>query len=335
MNLLDGAIRETITLGNEVENGNRFHVAMTGTPNYIPRLGVLMYSILQSNSDMRFSFHVLVNTLPKEECVRLEKLVEKYNCLIYVHLMNDNVFLPLVFGSKTPVFFYRFVVPEVIGDLSDRVLYLDGDMVCRGDIKELQTLDLKNYLAAVVSDRGQRRQSYQMGTKCFFNAGMMLIHTNQWTKDEMFDKVVAASLDALHHIDQKGHYDGWHGATYNDQNILNVLLDGRLLFLPVKYNYIYILTISAFMKKQPRNEDYRKQVIIHFAGGVKPWNSWVQDLPVVREYMKFQKESPWKDTPLVKPNNYRDIHQVARKARIQGKWTAAIKWYMRYLMAKI
>lgn len=335
MNILEHAVKETVEIGNIISTKKHFHVAMTGTPNYIPRLGVLMYSILRSNPDMQFSFHILVNELPEEERKRLEEIVHQYDCLIYIHLMNDAVFQPLVFGSKTPVFFYRFVVPEVIGDLSDRVLYMDGDMVCRGNIKELQTVDLKEYLAAVVSDRGQQRQSYQMGTKRFFNAGMMLIHTKQWVKDGMFDKVVAASSDALHHIDKKGHYDGWHGATYNDQNILNVLLDGRLLFLPVKYNYIYILTISAFMKKQPQNEDYRKQAIIHFAGGVKPWHSWVQDLPVVQEYMNFQKESPWKDISLIGPKNHRDIHQVARKARTQRAWGRALLWYGKYLASKI
>lgn len=333
-NILARAVKETILLGNAESEKGRFHVGMTGTPNYIPRIGVLMWSILKHNSDIPFSFHILVNQLPEEEKKKLEELIQQMPCLIYVHIMDDAVFQPLVFGSKTPVFFYRYIIPETVGDLSDRILYLDGDIVCRGSIKELQDMDMEDALAAVVSDRGQKKAMMQMGTKRFFNAGMMLIHTTQWKKEKMFDKVVAASLDALHHIDKKGRYDGWHGATYNDQNILNVLLDGRLLFLPIMYNYIYILTISAFMKKQPHNDDFHKQIIIHFAGGVKSWHSWVQDQPVVREYTSFQKESPWRDVPPLGPQNHRDIHQLARKARKSGHLMEAIRWYWAYYKAK-
>lgn len=334
MNILENAIKETLTMGEE--NPEKcFHIAMTGTPNYICRLGVLMYSILKNNPDMLFAFHVFTNELPDEEKEKMMELLRRFSCLIYIHLMDDSVFTPLIFGIKTPVFFYRFVVPEVVGKVSDRILYLDGDMVCRGSLRELQELDFKDALAAVVSDRSEKRQMGQMGTRRFFNAGMMLFHVKQWEKENMFNRVVEAALDALHHIDKKGRYDGWHGATYNDQNILNVLLDGRLIFLPKKFNYVYILTISAFMKKQPYNADYREQTIIHFAGSVKSWHSWVQDIPVVQEYTAWQKESPWRNVKLVEAKGHRDFHQLARKARKQEKWLEALKWYGAYFKHKL
>lgn len=341
MNLLDGAIHENITLGNEAGQGNRFHVALAGTPNYIPRLGVAIWTVARSNPDLLLAFHVFVNGLPESEREKLKAAAEKLHVLIHVYIVDDQVLQPLMSENskeaygKVPAYWYRFLAPEVVRKVSDRVLYLDGDILCRGSLKELMELDFHGKIAAVVSDRGERRQAELLGSERFFNSGMVLINLTEWQRRDFSAKSIQEIQYGLKTYQKTGYYRGRHKVSYCDQNILNYLFDHNLAFLPKKYNYVYILTISAFMKKQPFNEDYRKMNIIHFAGGVKPWHSWVQDLPVVQEYINFQKESPWKDIPLIGPQNHRDIHQVARKAREQGKFLDAIKWYMKYFQAKI
>lgn len=163
---------------------------------------------------------------------------------------------------------------------------------------------------------------------------MILLNIREWERADLSILSIKEIRDGLQTFQETGYYRRRHKVAYCDQNILNYLFDKKVIFLPKQYNYIYILTISAFMKKQPFNEDYKNETIIHFAGGVKPWHSWVQDWPVVQEYEKFQKESPWKDILPVQPQNHRDIHQVARKARIHGKWCDALKWYAKYFLAK-
>lgn len=334
-NILDNAIKETIILGDNDKNKKRFHIAMTGTPDYIPRLGVVMGSILQSNVTMSFIFHFFLEYIPDAELEKLQAIVKKTDSLIYIHLMDNQVFTPLIFGKKTAVFFYRFVVSEVVGDLSDRILYLDGDTICRGSIKKLEEIDLKDYLGAVVSDRREHRSMTHLNTSRFFNAGMMLIHTSQWKKEGIFDKVVELAISELKYIDEKGKHKLWQGESYNDQNILNVLLDQRLLFLPKKYNYIFWLGVASPFKNHFRNENYKEQIILHFAGNVKPWSSWVQELPVVQEYASFQRNTPWKDTSLKEPEGYKDFHQAARMAIKYKHWKQALVFYGRYILAKI
>lgn len=333
-NILARAVKETILLGNAESEKGRFHVGMTGTPNYIPRIGVLMWSILKHNPDIPFSFHILVNQLPEEEKNKLEELIQQMPCLIYVHIMDDHSFQPLISSKKPPVFFYRFIIPELIGDLSDRVLYLDGDMVCRANIAELKQLDFLGKLAAVVTDGYGQKAADRLGTERYFNAGMMLINIDRWKNLHMFDHVISFSLEAAKHIDAHGRHTEWHGADYNDQNILNILMDKDILFIDKKYNYLYVLTLSNPFKKQIKHGDFRKAVILHFAGRVKPWHSWVQYLPVVQEYSRWQRESPWKEAAPQEPKSYQDIKQVIRYERLKGHWGSQIRWYIKYFQVK-
>lgn len=335
MDLINNAVKETILLGDMKKNTKYFHIALTGTDNYIPYLGLTMMSVWQYNKNLPIVFHLFVGGLPETEKARLLEVTKITGTVVFVHVMNDDAFQSLVFGEKTAVFFYRFVIADLLKEYdTDRVLYLDGDIMCRGTLSELAQMDLKNAIAAVVPDRLQHKQMHQIGTSGFFNAGAMLIHTTAWIKENMFQQVVDMAHDSLNHIDKNGYYKGWHGLRYNDQNILNVILDGKVIWLPKKYNYIYKLNRSALFRKKASNEDYREQVILHFAGSVKPWHDWAQEWPVVKEYREIWLDSPWADIPLSAPKSRKDCHQAAREYRVTGQWGKALKWYSEYYKRK-
>lgn len=340
-NILAHAVKETKTFGTQKAGQNYFHIALAGTPDYIPRLGVVMWSVAKSNPDLPLAFHLFVNTLPADEEKKLVETVHALHCVIYVHIVDDEVLRPLMAENskqgygKVPAYWYRFVVPDTLKNMTDKVLYLDGDVMCRSSLRELAELDFHGNIAAVVSDRGEKKQAALLGSTRFFNSGMILVNIKEWEKENFSILSIKEIQDGLKTFQETGYYRGRHKVSYCDQNILNHLFDKKVVFLPKKYNYIYILTISAFMKKQPFNEDYKKETIIHFAGGVKPWHSWVQDRPAVIAYQRIQASSPWKDVPLLYPSKPRDFHQVARKERHQGHWGKSLKYYLKYLCKKV
>lgn len=335
MDILANAVKETLCIGPSISEKNGLPIALTGTDNYIPYLGLTMMSVYRYNPSLPMAFHLFVNGLPDEENKRLHEAAAMMGNPIYVHLMNDAAFQSLVFGEKTAVFFYRFVLADLLREESDRVLYLDGDIMCRGSLCELRDMDLGQAIAAVVSDRRQKKQMQQLGTSGFFNAGAMLIHIKEWVNQNMFQHMVDMAHDSLTKIDAKGYYQGWHGLRYNDQNILNKMLDGRVIWLPKKYNYIYGLGQSAMFKTSAKNEDYRKQVILHFAGSVKPWHEWVKERPVVKEYRQIWMASPWKTVLPTEPGNKKDCHQAAREYWAVGEYMKSLHWYMGYWKKKI
>lgn len=325
-NVLSHAITETIHFGPKIEKGD-FHIALTGTADYIPHMGVVALTVHAHNKDMPICYHFFVNHLEEVEKKRLAEAADIMESPLEVHIIDDSAFKTLLLSDGVAAFFYRFLVPPAIAPVADRVLYLDGDMMCRGSLKYLRDLDFKGNDVAVVSDRKEELQMKRVHTKRYFNAGMMLINVKQWMEEDRFDEIVHRAEENVKRVGNR--------LSHHDQDIHNEMLDGKCLYLEKKYNYLYNLDRQSLFKKQPVNEDYKKQVIIHFAGHAKPWHSWVQDWPVVKEYAAIQKSSPWKEVPLVPPKGHKNLHQAARTARMRGKYGEMVKYYVKYLGDKV
>ena len=71
-NVLSHAITETIHFGRKPEEGD-FHIALTGTADYIPHMGVVALTVHAHNRDMPICYHFFVNHLEDVERKRLEK----------------------------------------------------------------------------------------------------------------------------------------------------------------------------------------------------------------------------------------------------------------------
>lgn len=325
-NVLQKALIRTISLGEKI-TGKSFHIALTGTADYIPHMGVVILSAAKYNRDLPITYHVFVNHLSEEERAKLTDVANMIQSEIQVHLIDDRCFKTLLLSDGVAAFFYRFLVPPAMGGITDRVLYLDGDMMVRGSLKYLAELDFQGKAAAVVTDRKERMQMDRVHTAHYFNAGMMLINVNLWKKERLFDDIVCRAQENVKKVGKR--------LSHHDQDIHNQMLDGKTLYIDRKYNYLYNLDRQSLFKKQPVNADYHDQVIIHFAGHAKPWHSWVQKWPVVKEYAEIQKNSPWKNEPLVLPEGKKNLHQAARTARMYGHWGEMIQWYLKYAKCKI
>lgn len=308
---------------------------MTGTANYIPYLGILMMTVWENNRDMPLVFHLFVSELPEEEKARLQEAAKMTDSTIYVHVMNDEAFSGLITKDKPPVFFYRFIIADVVNAYSDRVLYLDGDIMCNGSLTELKALDMSGYIAAVFRDMIWKSCCKRLGTECYFNAGAMMINTNAWHEGHLLDEVLVFAKESHQKADKHGNCQEWGGLQYNDQNILNKILDKRVIWFPKKYDYIYKLEHESFFKKDIRNDPWEDQIILHFAGYVKPWHSWVRDEPVVREYTRIWQSSPWKVIKPTEARTYKDYHRAARAARAKGHYSEMLPWYGKYVMSKM
>lgn len=335
INNLDNVVKETLYFGKAEKEKAPFCVAMAGTKNYIPHLGMVIMSLCKYNQDLPVNFHLFVDAISDVEKERLIKAAKQGKHSIYVHIMDDAAFDGLIPKSYSAGYFYRYAMPGYLAKYTKRMLYMDGDIMVYGDLSQLAYMDMREKVAAVVTDRNYRRQSQRLGVEKYFNSGIMLIDIAQWQKQDILSLVLEETEDCLANLDRKGHRKKWNGLYYNDQNVLNKVLDGKLLWLPKKYNYLYILDRNSPWKKQFTNEEYENQVILHFAGHAKPWHSWVQDWPVIKEYRKLQLESPWKEEPLILPMTHKNMHQAARTARYHGNYGEMIKWYMKYLGKKL
>ena len=210
----------------------------------------------------------------------LDSLVKKTNPKSFVKLIDaTDVFkanLPKKnMGSYfTPCSMLRLYIDKV-PDISklDRVLYLDYDVVCRGDLTEFYNTDMRDIEAAGVLDIYGRRWYHYHGLfkQDYMNSGVMLFNMQECLKSKMFER--AAKLCA----------ERW--MMLADQAALNKTIEKRKL-LDRKYNE---------QEERPRKDT----VLHHFSNNFKFW-----------PYFRVQKVKPFeidKIHNVLKITEYDDI----------------------------
>lgn len=336
MEALKNAVKKTVVVGETYRNAISYHIALAGTANYLPHLAMVILSIRKYNPRLPFCFHFFLEDISAENLQKVRKMSQSIQAVIQVHLMNDEAFKEIVSANYPASYWYRLIMPDFLLAQTDRVLYLDGDMMCHGEVNELFAIDVDvNCVASVSTDRNAKRQCHRLGTQNYFNSGMMLFHTQHWHAQHMLDKVIEKMNWCKENLDHKGHVRGWNGLYYQDQNVLNYVCDGHLTWLSKKFNYLYVLDRHAFYKKQFVNDDYKKQVILHFAGYTKPWHAWAASYEVIKEYNELKKQSPWKDAPMIEPKGKKQYHQAARTALFFGEMTTCLSYYKKYWLNKL
>ena len=210
----------------------------------------------------------------------LDELVKKYNKKNFVKLIDaTEVFVENLpkknMGSYfTPASMLRLYIDKVpeIAKL-DRVLYLDYDVVCRGDISEFYNMELTGVEAAGVLDIYGRRWYHYHGlfVQDYMNSGVMLFNMPECLKTGMFEKTVKLCAGR------------W--MMLADQAALNKSIEKRVL-VDRKYNE---------QEERPREDT----VLHHFSNNFKFW-----------PYFHIQKVKPFeieKIHEVLKIHEYDDI----------------------------
>ena len=93
--ILKNAIKEIkIVTGKDYKDNDNdtLHVAHSGTSNYLSHTGVTMTSILASNPNDSFCFHLFVNGISDKDKFRMKKLADEFHCKIELYLIDDTAF---------------------------------------------------------------------------------------------------------------------------------------------------------------------------------------------------------------------------------------------------
>ena len=220
----------------------------------------------------------------------LDELVKKYNKKSFVKLIDaTDVFVANLpkknMGSYfTPCSMLRLYIDKVpeLAKL-DRILYLDYDVVCRGDIGEFYNMDMNGVEAAGVLDIYGRRWYHYHGlfVQDYMNSGVMLFNVPECLKSGMFERAVKLCVSRRMML--------------ADQAALNKAIERRKL-VARKYNE---------QEERPRADT----VLHHFSNNFKFW-----------PYFRVQKVKPFeveKVHEVLKITEYDDILEEYNK--LKGK----------------
>lgn len=306
-----------------------FHIAFGVDSHYFRGMGVAIASVLAHNPGIDVVFHVFAFTVSPENRTRLREIEVRHKCAVEIHIVDPAVFGEYArfpaFSQYSAAIFTRLLIPAALRGVTDKVLYLDSDILCIGSMNELIAMELRHDIVALVHDNGPETVSTQcerLGLRAmrYFNSGLLYIHIENWIANDITGKTMRAVLDSGRKF------------MFPDQDALNIVLDGKATFIDEKWNFQYNLD-NQLKAGKLRMCDIGQPVFIHFTGRAKPWHDW--SMHEARAlFLKYQSLSPWADMPLDPPSNYKEMRMLSRYLLKQGRSARAARWFVKYLLAK-
>ncbi len=292
-----------------------YHVTCNTDDNYAQHCCAMLCSLFENNGDLLFHVHILTHGLSDNNKDQINKLCSRYNCQLSVYEVDEAKLDGVQFRKNRPLTkaaYYRILLPEVLGDDIDRILYLDCDMIVIGDVKELYDLELDEYALAATLDcmpyNSVHRQQLQMeADERSFCSGIMMINLKYWRENNAMGKLLEFSKRKRKPV------------FLHDQDSLNYVFKKKWLLLPPKWNksaLSYMPVVDGTLYFDIYEYVYEPKVI-HFSSDAKPW--FKISFPYSNLYKKYLYKSGY-STP--------SFQQITWNKRIQFK-IMNIRYYTR------
>lgn len=102
------------------------HIGFNINDAFFKPLGAEITSILETNKDIAFNFHVFVDSYSPQNKDNLEKTAKKYKCNIYLYAMDMSIYqnFHIKVARFSRVTYIRIVMPWVLRHVTDHYLKL-------------------------------------------------------------------------------------------------------------------------------------------------------------------------------------------------------------------
>jgi len=276
---------------------NEIPIVFAANNDYVPYLGVALSSLIAcANVKNSYSIFILHTSISKHNQERLEAL-STFNINIrckdvkYEMEGRKNISFNILTVETT----YRLFIPELFSHY-DKVLYLDSDLVAIKDVAELYNIDIGNSMLGAAREIQHEKGEDYIRSLCddiiiddYFNAGVLLINTKQFTKNEIKNKCFELLYNEVVY-------------KYLDQDVLNITCRGNVTFLDERWNCCYYNWFPS-CKPVPEKEKLFLQIaedpwILHFNSQWKPW--LVPEAKYANYFWKYARETVFYEEILYK-----------------------------------
>lgn len=276
------------------------NIAFSTDDNYVLPTFVTAASIIKHN-DTEINFYILTQGLSDCNEKLLKSLKDKSDKIsVEILIVNEKLFdgFPIRKDDHVSLAtYFRIFLPKVIDNSINKILYLDGDLLCLSSLKEFYNTDLSGFsLCAVHDERNDDPEIFNRleydAKKGYFGAGVILLNLDFWRQNSIQEK-------CIEYIRTNPDACKWH-----DQDALNKILNGNVLWADFRYNF----TQGFFFNKKDMllSEKYYTDIdnakknpcILHFSSAYKPWHHECNH-PLKDLYRDFWKEATGKNIALV------------------------------------
>lgn len=254
---------------------SEINICMITDKNYITAAAVAIHSMIVNKGSEKYNYFIITSNISEEQEKEFKKFEREDVSVTVIRENAEKRFNGLhnFSGNSTSTAsiaaLLKFIIPDLLPDI-DKILYLDSDLIVEKDLGELYATELEENYAAVAEDSCMhcQRDEYTAAVTHYFNSGIMLLNLKKMRQNN----ISAVLIEAKRNI-----YDD----TQVDQNILNMVFDGKVTRLPVRYNLspygientsINNINLKYGTQYETKSELFSDAVIIHFSSAVKPWN---------------------------------------------------------------
>lgn len=298
---------------------NSLNLVFCADDNFVMPTLVSADSILKTNENCFFNIFIVTTGISQRNIKAIETFSKQRKNQTKIEIITaneDNLKdCPIKKIDHVSLATYlRILLPSLLPENIKKVLYIDGDIICVSSIFDFYNADISNKSCSAVRDeRNNDEESFsrlEYPKDCgYFNSGVILINLDYWRKNNIQNKT-------LNYIFGNKEKCLWH-----DQDSLNVVLAGSVLFADFRYN---LTQGFLFDKTQLKiNSDYYNQIdraienpcLIHYCASYKPWH--------------FECNSPikalWRE-------NYKQVFGKKCPLTFKNKGTARIKWCIKFIL---
>lgn len=210
---------------------------------------VSIASFLLNNKDKDIEVFILQNDLCQEAFDEFEKLKKIKNYKFTPIYVDKEQFKNLPCAWLTITTWYRLKMAELLPQI-DKILYIDCDTICRGDISFVWDQDFENNSIIAKQENLEKLiHKYNLKSNWYFNAGVMLCNLKKWRENNITKKLFDCAYQYSDIIE------------YLDQDVCNIVFD-----LDKKHFSEYSVFLTYDKDKS------KKHVIVHYIGA-KPFNA--------------------------------------------------------------
>ncbi|HYD50894.1 MAG TPA: glycosyltransferase [Terriglobales bacterium] len=274
-------------------------LAVVSDSTYVETVGVMLHSILRWHDPASLRVH-WVHVRMDRQAIRSARELSRAAGLVVNLVAADAVLAAADWPADVNPTIAKIHLPDLLADVCERVLYLDGDLVVEDVLWPMWEIELGDAALAGVRD--------------------------SWVGCSQFWSMLPRSVEVAHELWMRPHYinagvllydvarcraldlgqrcTSWirtnPAAHFFEQDALNVVLDGAIALAHPAWN-VHGGPDSYVLEAEPRSgystgelrSAYRQPKIIHFAGSQKPWGEAKHWLPLSRRYFRARRRTPW------------------------------------------
>jgi len=253
-------------------------IVFAADDNFIPYAAVTMQSIMENaNSNNKYCFFVLHRDISEEFKELLKKEIGLFdNFTITFFDVSDSLKTYTFYSPNAKIYtqeaYFRLLIPYIFTEY-EKVIYMDGDIVCNADISELYNIDLGNNLIAASRTtitpymaKGIKKAFNMKAPFDYFCSGLLVFNVVQFQKHISQEELLSFAQSRE-----------WPTV---DQDVLNVVCEGRTYLLSMQWNFLIGHWCNRDQLVNDLKDDFirakKDPKIIHFTGLFargKPWNT--------------------------------------------------------------